>query len=693
MFRTEIIRLLFVIPLVFLTPDHVLYGQVAEHDLPAVKARAMDRFESGEYALAAPDMARLSRQFPKDPMYRYYLGVCKVEMDQDLEEAVEMLWFASARGVPADVHYYLGEAYRKLYDFMKAKDQYIAFDREASRSEAREYQSKLLIRAAAAAMDITASYNPYELLDITFLDLETREQYGQLKMKGGHLSRKPEEFFEEGELQEGLHELMFMPDKVARGQVVYFSAWDKRGRNGYQVMQATRGNMGKWTDIRSVDALNTGQNEILPYFDPVGKDIYFASDGREGLGGFDLYRSHFDEERGEWSEPVNLGFPVNSVMDDYIFLPGEDLGRVTIVSGRQTSDGAPAMFMVDFSEPRHSLATSTPEEIRRIANLGFTTLEPRPVKEAMTALSGENIDEAESPEVTGGKQEDHVGQTAETPGNDSQQEPHDALQQLIAHALGHQQDSDSLSRLALSARARARYEEDTAERSQLQQQILVWERLAESEQAKADGYFRRLEEQGSPDTLSANENLPGVIEEDTVINEMTVYRYVDEQPVDEKARTAFKGPAAGKENAADTEKPSAQEQEKGNVTDVQAGKAKERPTAGVLREFRILPEPPYTVDQPIPVDAAIPSGTFYRIQLGVYSRVLEPGTFGGLWPVSAETLPERELVKYFAGRFSRYEDARAALPEIRAAGYRDAFVVAWYNGRVIAFEKARKLEK
>jgi len=126
---------------------------------------------------------------------------------------------------------------------------------------------------------------------------------------------------------------------------------------------------------------------------------------------------------------------------------------------------------------------------------------------------------------------------------------------------------------------------------------------------------------------------------------------------------------------------------------VQAGKAKERPTAGVLREFKILPGPPYTVDQPIPVDAAIPMGTFYRIQLGVYSRVQEPGTFGGLWPVSAETLPERELVKYYAGRFSRYEDARAALPEVRAAGYRDAFIVAWYNGRVIAFEKARKLEK
>jgi len=174
---------------------------------------------------------------------------------------------------------------------------------------------------------------------------------------------------------------------------------------------------------------------------------------------------------------------------------------------------------------------------------------------------------------------------------------------------------------------------------------------------------------------------------------MTVYRYVDEQPVDEKARTVFQGPSAVEKSPAGTEKPSVQKQAKGNGTVVQTGKEKEGLAEGALHEFRILPEPPYTADQPIPVDAAIPMGTFYRIQLGVYSRVLEPGTFGGLWPVSAETLPERELVKYFAGRFSRYEDARAALPEVRAAGYRDAFIVAWYNGRVIAFEKARKLEK
>jgi len=49
-------------------------------------------------------------------------------------------------------------------------------------------------------------------------------------------------------------------------------------------------------------------------------------------------------------------------------------------------------------------------------------------------------------------------------------------------------------------------------------------------------------------------------------------------------------------------------------------------------------------------------------------------------------------VKYYAGKFSRYEDASSAIPRIHSMGYEDAFIVSWYNGNPVSTQKAKQLE-
>lgn len=72
--------------------------------------------------------------------------------------------------------------------------------------------------------------------------------------------------------------------------------------------------------------INTAGNEMFPFLrsDTV---LYFASDGHPGLGGLDIFYTTPDEE-GQWSEPVNMGTPVNSPGNDFaiIFHPTEERG-------------------------------------------------------------------------------------------------------------------------------------------------------------------------------------------------------------------------------------------------------------------------------------------------------------------------------------------------------------------------------
>ena len=88
----------------------------------------------------------------------------------------------------------------------------------------------------------------------------------------------------------------------------------------------------------------------------------------------------------------------------------------------------------------------------------------------------------------------------------------------------------------------------------------------------------------------------------------------------------------------------------------------------------------------------IPPGTCYRIQLGAYGVSIAPDLFRGISPISGELHKETGLVKYYAGKFSRYEDASAAVPRIHSMGFEDAFIVAWYNGIQVTTQKAKQLE-
>jgi tetratricopeptide (TPR) repeat protein len=638
--------------IIFLSGTALLDGQVPEHELPALKERALGNFEKGAYAAAEPDFMTLVRQFSGDPLYRYYAGICKVELNKDLEEAAELLFFASTRGVSPDVFYYLGEAYRKMYDFERAKRYYVEFDRAAPRRMTREKDSKLLIGSVVTAMQITASYNPFDVNSVTFINFNDPQQYGQIRMKGGTLTVKPEEFFTTGEEGSGLTSLMFMPEKPGRSQIVYFSGKERSGNNGFQVMQARKNSAGRWTDIQPVDALNTEYDEILPYFDPVGRDIYFASNGREGVGGFDLYRSHLDEDRNEWSEPVNLGFPVNSVFDEYLLLPGADLGKVIFFSTRQSSDTAIAAYSVHLSEPKQLLTNRTPAEIRRIANLGNVAVEARKDYEAYQLMLAGNGGSQVEPERVA----DRSGEEGQLQGEGVSRDktemlsPDPAYQSLIAGALRHQAVSDSLVELALAARLKVRNSDDPNDRWMHQKQIMVWEKRAAEEKAAADAYFTRVA------GYEKKAVVPAAIEKDTVINEMTVYRFAQKERVDERAKEVFGEPVADH------------------------GKNPGRPE---------VKQPAAPTSESV----AVPRATIYRIQLGVYSRKVDKDVFGGLQPVVEERLPERNLYKYYYGGFSRYEEVRDALPRARAAGFPDAFIVAWYNGNIMSVDKARKLEK
>lgn len=74
---------------------------------------------------------------------------------------------------------------------------------------------------------------------------------------------------------------------------------------------------GSWSEPKNLGTnINTKYKEEFPQFSEDGKTLYFASQGHSSMGGFDMFKSVYDETNQTWSAPKNLGYPINTADDD-----------------------------------------------------------------------------------------------------------------------------------------------------------------------------------------------------------------------------------------------------------------------------------------------------------------------------------------------------------------------------------------
>ncbi|OSY88571.1 hypothetical protein WH52_07445 [Tenacibaculum holothuriorum] len=94
---------------------------------------------------------------------------------------------------------------------------------------------------------------------------------------------------------------------------------------------------GSYGEVQNLGkTINTEGREMFPY---VGSNdvLYFASDGHLGLGALDVFESK--RNNGQYTNPVNLGSPVNGPLDDFAFVINEELSSGFFSSNREGGKG------------------------------------------------------------------------------------------------------------------------------------------------------------------------------------------------------------------------------------------------------------------------------------------------------------------------------------------------------------------
>ena len=110
------------------------------------------------------------------------------------------------------------------------------------------------------------------------------------------------------------------------GKMMFYTSSDPTGYGSTDIYFCFLDEEGKCKDDPKNlgEAINSPYAEESPYYDLENNKLYFASKGHKGMGGFDIFSTDYDETSDSWTDPINLGYPVNSTDDDlFITLSGD----------------------------------------------------------------------------------------------------------------------------------------------------------------------------------------------------------------------------------------------------------------------------------------------------------------------------------------------------------------------------------
>ena len=442
-------------------------------------------------------------------------------------------------------------------------------------------------------------------------------------------------------------------------------------------------------------AINSSGNECYPVLSTDGQTLYFASDGHYGMGGFDLYVSHFDKESGTWSQAQNMGFPYSSPENDFAFMPAPDGLSALFISdrgGRTSLDDRGERASSDDRGGRTSLddsgeRTSSDERAKQLViymvehELNPERYDWRGRSDLLSLAqlySGERSDPLESGGASSGSGVASSGSGVALSGSGGA---------LSGSGVASSDSSGVSAGAPLLGGGVGDYTRLVQTAKKIRDDVVALEKkLASSREA-----YTRLTQEDDRLVLAKQ------IEEDEIklIDLQEKYRLsaiavqkVEMEFLQRGILPSFEY-APVQQSAPEPPAPPLFTPQQGEL--------------GTLDSF--LFAPPIIQIEPIDIsfrvekvsqivseeEWPIPDYLFYRIQISVNTAPAQASSFKGISPIfESETTAGKYL--YAAGQFNNYTEASKALTQVQRLGFKNALVIAYNQGKSIPLATARRLE-
>lgn len=167
----------------------------------------------------------------------------------------------------------------------------------------------------------------------------------------GDIWSSPEKMGEDNTPKTDINTTAWEPSATitADGNTLYFVSDRKGGFGGTDIYRVVRLPNGNWSMAQNLGpTINSPYDEDAPFMHPDGRTLYFSSKGHKNMGGYDIfYSTRFDSG---WSQPQNVGYPINTADDDVFYVTSPDGKRAYFSSVRPGGMGDKDIYRIDLKE-------------------------------------------------------------------------------------------------------------------------------------------------------------------------------------------------------------------------------------------------------------------------------------------------------------------------------------------------------
>lgn len=310
-------------------------------------------FTDGEFEKAKPVFGRLVKQAPSNANYNFWYGACCYETGE-VKKSLPYLEKSAERKV-INGYLYLSKAYYDLY----------RFDEAIENLEEHIYWLEKKKRDTSSTDELMAKYRMGARMirgveNVTVVDSFVVDKNA---------------FLDAYKLSRAAGEIGMLDDTAGTyytnelGDKTIFPQTDSEGKTGLysRIKLADR-----WSSPQPLKGIGEdGGNQNYPFLNSDGITFYFASEGKESMGGYDIFITRYDPEDGSYLKPDNVGFPFNSPYNDYMYVI-DDLNQLGwFASDRYQPAGKVCVYVFAPNDSKvvHDYDTTDPNKLRRLAML------------------------------------------------------------------------------------------------------------------------------------------------------------------------------------------------------------------------------------------------------------------------------------------------------------------------------------
>lgn len=279
--------------------------------------QAKQLYLNGEYEKALPVFLENIKKSPRNASLNQWVGVCLYETGSK-DKAEKYLDFAYSKRI-ADAALYLAQIELDKLNYGKAKDFIDEYEEMTDGDDDKISKNSQKVRSKVRrTVDMLNNVEKLQIIDSLIVDKSDFFKHYKISPEAGTLNTidilpygKPKNSTSVFVPESGSRMLWAMPDSTGTNRL----------SETYKLIN------GKWEKYSYLpDLLNDNGDTNYPFMMADGTTLYYACNGDNSIGGYDIFMSRKDLDTGDYLQPQNVGMPYNSPYDDYLLAIDEMTG-------------------------------------------------------------------------------------------------------------------------------------------------------------------------------------------------------------------------------------------------------------------------------------------------------------------------------------------------------------------------------